>query len=68
VLRLRADDHAYLVVVLAESMDALDAAGQAVMSTELLPEEDPALLAAPDRISFYRLVHADLPMAERSPR
>ena len=36
------------------------------MSTELLPGEDPALLTGPDRIGFYRLVHADLPIAEGS--
>jgi hypothetical protein len=66
VLRLRAADNAYLVVILAESMDVFDAAQQAIMSTELLPEEDPALLTSPDRISFYRLVHADLPITEGS--
>ena len=66
VLRLRAADHAYLVIVLAESTDAFDAASQAIMSTELLPGEDPALLGGPDRISFYRLVHADLPLTEGS--
>ena len=66
VLRLRAADNAYVVVILAESMDAFDAAEQAIMSTELLPGEDPALLGGPDRISFYRLVHADLPIAEGS--
>ena len=64
---MRAADNAYVVVILAESMDAFDAAAQAIMSTELLPGEDPALLAGPDRISFYRLVHADLPITEGSP-
>jgi hypothetical protein len=67
VIRLRAADNGYLVVILAESMDAFDAAAQAIMSTELLPGEDPALLGGPDRISFYRLVHADLPITEGSP-
>ena len=66
VMRLRAADNAYLVVILAESMDVFDAAQQAIMSTELLPGEDPALLTGPDRISFYRLVHADLPITEGS--
>ena len=66
VVRLRAADNAYLVVVLAETMDAFDLASQAIMSTELLPGEDPALLGGPDRISFYRLVHADLPITEGS--
>jgi hypothetical protein len=47
-------------------MDVFDAAGQAIMSTDLLPGEDPAFLGGPDRISFYRLVHADLPIPEGS--
>jgi hypothetical protein len=66
VLRMRAADNAYLVVVLAESMDVFDEATQAILSTELLPGEDPAFLGGPDRVSFYRLVHADLPIAEGS--
>ena len=63
---MRAADNAYLVVILAESMDVFDVASQAIMSTKLLPGEDPALLGGPDRISFYRLVHADLPVTEGS--
>jgi hypothetical protein len=66
VLRMRAADNAYLVAVLAESLDVFDAASQAIMSTDLLPGEDPAFLDGPDRISFYRLVHADLPLTEGS--
>jgi hypothetical protein len=66
VMRMRAADNAYLVVVLAESLDVFDEASQAIMSTELLPGEDPAFLGGPDRISFYRLVHADLPITEGS--
>ena len=66
VTRLRAADNAYLVVVLAESMDSFDTASQAIMSTDLLPGEDPAFLGGPDRITFYRLVHADLPITEGS--
>jgi hypothetical protein len=62
VTRMRAADNAYTVVILAESMDAFDVASQAIMSAELLPGEDPELLSGPDRISFYRLVHADLPI------
>ena len=66
VTRMRAADNAYTVVILAESMDVFDAAAKAIMSTELLPGEDPELLSGPDRISFYRLVHADLPITEGS--
>ncbi len=66
VTRLRAADNACMVVVLAESMDSFDLASQAIMSTDLLPGEDPSLLGGPDRVSFYRLVHADLPLTEGS--
>jgi hypothetical protein len=66
VIRMRAADNAYQVVILAETMEAFDTASQAIMSTELLPGEDPAFLGGPDRISFYRLVHADLPITEGS--
>jgi len=47
VLRLRAAADAYLVIVLAESMDAFDVASQAIMSTELLPGRIPRSSAAP---------------------
>jgi hypothetical protein len=67
VTRMRAADNGYIVVVLAESMDVFDVASQAIMSTELLPGEDPELLGGPDRVGFYRLVHADLPITEGSP-
>lgn len=43
-------------VSLATSLEALDATGQAVNSTELLPGEDPALLTGPDRIEVHRVV------------
>ncbi len=67
ITRMRAADNAYLVVILAESMDAFDMALQAIMSTALLPGENPELLGDPDRVGFYRLVHADLPITEGSP-
>lgn len=38
------------IIALATSLDALAAASDAVMATELLPGEDPALLSAPDRV------------------
>ena len=66
VARLRAADNACLVVVLAETMEAFDMAAQAILSTGLLPGEDPALLGGPDHVSFYRLVRADLPIPEGS--
>ncbi|MGI5242014.1 hypothetical protein [Dactylosporangium sp. CA-139066] len=66
-LRLRAPDNAVTVVSLAETADALHEAIRAIMSTQLLPEEDPALLTRPDRVGMYRLMHADLPIRESPP-
>jgi hypothetical protein len=43
------------VLHLATSMAALQAVGEAVMSTKLLPDEDPALLPGPDRITLLRV-------------
>jgi hypothetical protein len=63
VLRMRRPDNGNVTVILAESVDAIDAAQQAIMSTRLLPDEDPALLSRPDSIVLYRIVHADLPVA-----
>lgn len=53
-LALRADDGALVVVALAESEAALEAAGRAIMSTPLLPGEDPALLGGPTRQTVCR--------------
>lgn len=49
---LRRDDGSGLVVTLADSEATLIRAGKVVMSTELLPGEDPALLRGPDRIEI----------------
>ena len=43
------------VLHLATSAQALQAVGQTVMSTKLLPGEDPDLLPGPDRISMLRV-------------
>lgn len=51
-----------VVATLAESVDALEAGGAAIMSTELLPWEDPAQLTGPDALTILRLLHADLPV------
>ena len=55
---LRADDGAEIVLVVAQDEAALDRAGRIIMSTELLPGEDPALLPGPDRVTRYAVVHA----------
>ena len=43
-------------LVIVEHEDTLDKAFEVVMSTELLPGEDPALLAGPDRVERYQVV------------
>lgn len=61
VLRLRRPDNGTVTAVLAESVDAIEAAQRAIMSTRLLPDEDPAQLSDPDSLVLYRIVHADVP-------
>jgi hypothetical protein len=46
---LRGDDGTMVVVALGESVEALAASARAILSTPLLPDEDPALLPGPDR-------------------
>jgi hypothetical protein len=64
---LRRDDGAQVVVSIADSEQALLDAQKAIMSTELLPGEDPALLPGPDRIELYPVldVHDVNPASER---
>lgn len=57
-----AADGAVFSATLAQSVDALEASTGAIMSTELLPGEDPAHLAGPDSFTILRLLHADLPV------
>ena len=58
VFLLRRDDGSEVVVSIADTKDALLDAQKAIMSTELLPGEDPALLPGPDRIDLYPVVAA----------
>jgi hypothetical protein len=53
---MRRDDGAQIVMSVADSEQALLDAQKAIMSTELLPGEDPALLPGPDRIELYPVV------------
>ena len=53
---LRRDDGSQVVISIADSEQALLDAGKAIMSTELLPGEDPALLPGPDRIELYPVI------------
>lgn len=50
------------VAGLAESVESLQAALAALMTTELLPWENPEHLTGPDSGQLLRLVHADLPV------
>lgn len=55
---LRQPDGTEAVVVIAETEEALDRGRQIIMSTELLPGEDEALLPGPDRSERYEVVYA----------
>ncbi len=46
-------DGAECVIVLADDQDALDLLERVVMTSELLPGEDPRLLTGPDRVYQY---------------
>lgn len=58
---LRDDGNGVVVLSLATGVEVLEAAQRAVLSTELLPEEDPALLGDPDRVQVHRVLAARLP-------
>ena len=58
---LRGRDLGSVVITLAMSAETLDAAARAVMSTELLPGEDPALLPGPDRSEIHHVTGYHLP-------
>jgi hypothetical protein len=55
---LRQPDGGELVVALAETEDALRLSVETILSSELLPGEDPALLTQPDRVEMYTVAHA----------
>ena len=60
---LRGRDLGGVVITLATSVQTLDAIARAVMSTELMPGEDPALLPGPDRIEIHHVTGYHLPAA-----
>lgn len=63
-LRAVGPDGAECVVVLARDEAALDRLGEVVMTSELLPGEDPALLAGPDRVLRYTSADVFGPLAD----
>ena len=62
---LRGRDLGSVVITLTTSAETLDAAARAVMSTELLPGEDPALLPGPDRIEIHHVTGHHRPPSQR---
>lgn len=58
---LQADDRACLVLGFGGSIETIEAVQKAVMSTELLPGEDAALLPGPDRVDLHHVLYAALP-------
>jgi hypothetical protein len=56
VYLLRRADGAEIVMMTADSEQALLDVQKAIMSTALLPGEDPALLPGPDRIELYPVI------------
>jgi hypothetical protein len=65
---LQASDLGAVVITLATSIEALDAAARAAMSTELMPGEDPALLPGPSRIEIHHVTSYHLPAASPAAR
>jgi hypothetical protein len=59
VYLLRRHDGAEIVVWIADSEQVLLDVQKAIMSTDLLPGEDPALLPGPDRIELYPVIAVD---------
>ncbi len=53
---LRAKDGGQVYVTVVDSEETLRKGVDVIMSTELLPGEDPALLSGPDRVEFFTLV------------
>jgi hypothetical protein len=53
---LRRPDGSQVVVSIADSEQALLDAQKAIMGTDMLPGEDPALLPGPDRIELYPVI------------
>jgi hypothetical protein len=58
---LRAEDSGIVVLTLLTGVDTPEALRRAVLATELLPWEDPAQLADPERIDIDRVLVAGLP-------
>jgi hypothetical protein len=65
-LALRSADDRIVVIGLSTGTETYDQVQRTVMATELLPDEDPALLPGHDRIEHARVLLVDLPTEVRS--
>ena len=66
VLVFRSADHRIVVVGTATALETHRAVADRIARTELLPDEDPALLPGYDRLELGRALRADVPQAVRS--
>ena len=57
---LRAEDGAMVTVAFADSPATLEASARAILSTPLLPAEDPALLGGPQRYTTCQVIGDDV--------
>jgi hypothetical protein len=65
-LAFRSADHRLVVVGMATGLETIAVVADRIMHTELLPDEDPALLPGFDRVEVGRVLRADIPQAVRS--
>jgi hypothetical protein len=56
LLVVRKPDGAQTVIVVTRTEAGLTRAREIIMSTELLPDEDPTLLSEPDRVEVFEVV------------
>lgn len=55
---LRRADGGQAVLVLSDTIEAIERGQKLITTSELLPGEDPALLRGPDHVDIYEVVHA----------
>jgi hypothetical protein len=61
---LRGNDNSTVVVALCTTIETIQTVATRVMSTELLPDEDPALLSDPSRIDIMNVVASSMPATD----
>ena len=57
----RRPDNSEVVISVMQTQAGLDRAREVILSTELLPGEDPALLQGPDRVEVIEVIESWLP-------